>query len=153
MTVKVNIDLHREFIVAADIETVFTLLSNVPASAAHFPKVHALTPLSDNSFRWDMEKVALGIYSIKTSYACNYISDSDAKTIVWVPIEGEGNATVSGKWILTKFAAGTNILFETEAELRLPVSGLLQLAISPLVKLEFTRMVDTYLHNLQALWA
>ncbi len=153
MTVKVNIDLHREFIVAADIETVFTLLSNVPASAAHFPKVHALTPLSDNSFRWDMEKVALGIYSIKTSYACHYISDSDAKTIVWLPIEGEGNATVSGKWTLTKFAAGTNILFETEAELRLPVSGLLQLAISPLVKLEFTRMVDTYLHNLQALWA
>ncbi len=153
MTVKVNIDLHREFIVAADIDTVFSLLSDVPASAAYFPKVRALTPLSDNSFRWDIEKVPLGIYSIETSYACQYISDSDAKTIVWVPIEGEGNAKVSGKWKLTKFAAGTNILFETEAELTIPISGLLQLAISPLVKLEFSRMVDTYLHNLQDLWA
>ena len=153
MTVKVKIDLHREFIVAADIDTVFSLLSNVPASAAYFPKVHKLTPLSDNSYRWDMEKVALGIYSIETSYACQYISDRDAKTIVWVPIEGEGNATVSGKWTLTKFAAGTNVLFETQAELILPISGLLQLAISPLVKIEFTGLVDTYLNNLQDLWA
>lgn len=153
MTVKVNIDLHREFIVAADIDTVFSLLSNVPASAAYFPNVHALTPLSDNSFRWDMEKVALGIYSIETSYACQYISDSAAKTVEWIPIEGEGNAKVSGKWKLRKFAAGTNILFETKAELTLPISGLLQLAISPLVKLEFSRMVDTYLHNLEDLWA
>lgn len=153
MTVKVNIDLHREFIVAADIDTVFSLLSNVPASAAYFPNVHALIPLSDNSFRWDMEKVALGIYTIETSYACQYISDSDAKTVVWIPIEGEGNAKVSGKWKLRKFAAGTNILFETKAELTLPISGLLQLAISPLVKLEFSRMVDTYLQNLEDLWA
>ncbi|AEP29419.1 SRPBCC family protein [Brumicola nitratireducens] len=153
MTVKVKIDLHREFIVAADIDTVFSLLSNVPASAAYFPKVHKLTPLSDNAFRWVMEKVALGIYSIETSYACQYISDTDAKTIVWVPIEGEGNATVSGKWTLTKFAAGTKVLFETQAELILPVSGLLQLAISPLVKIEFTGLVDTYLNNLQDLWA
>ncbi len=153
MTVKVKIDLHREFIVAADIDTVFSLLSNVPASAAYFPKVHKLTPLSDNSFRWDMEKVALGIYSIETSYACQYISDRDAKTIVWVPIEGEGNATVSGKWTLAKFAAGTKVLFETQAELILPISGLLQLAISPLVKIEFTGLVDTYLNNLQDLWA
>lgn len=153
MTVKVNIDLHREFIVAADIETVFSLLSDVPASAAHFPKVHALTPLSDNSFRWDMEKVALGIYSIETSYACQYIADSNKKTIVWMPIEGEGNAIVSGKWKLTELENGTNICFETKANLTLPISGLLQLAIRPLVKMEFSGLVDTYLQNLQDLWA
>jgi len=152
MTVKVNIDLNRQFIVAADIDTVFSLLSNVPESAAHFPKVHALTALSDDSFRWDMEKVALGIYSIQTSYACQYVSDNDAKTVVWTPIKGEGNATVSGKWELTELAAGTEISFKTKAELTLPLPGLLRLAINPLVKLEFSGMVDTYLHNLKGLW-
>lgn len=152
MTVKVNIDLHRKFIVDHNIDNVFSLLSNVPASAAHFPKVHALTPLSENAFRWDMEKVTLGIYSIQTSYACHYISDSDAKTVVWTPIRGEGNATVSGKWQLTERETSTNIFFETKAELLLPVSGLLTLAITPLVKLEFSGMVDTYLSNLKALW-
>lgn len=153
MTVKVNIDLQRKFIVAEEIDTVFSLLSNVPASAAHFPKVHALTPLSENSFRWDMEKVALGMYSIQTSYACQYVSDSDAKTVVWTPIKGEGNAIVSGKWKLSELETGTNIIFETKAELTLPVSGLLKLAVSPLVKFEFSGMVDTYLRNLKNLWA
>nr|WP_297347313.1 SRPBCC family protein [uncultured Glaciecola sp.] len=152
MTVKVTIDLDREFIVAADINTVFDLLSNVPASAAHFPKVHALTPIDDNSFRWDLEKVALGIYSIQTSYACQYISDSNAKTIVWIPIKGEGNATVSGKWELIELATGTHIKFKTKAQLTLPFPGFLKLAISPLVKLEFSGMVDTYLRNLKTLW-
>jgi carbon monoxide dehydrogenase subunit G len=152
MTIKVTIDLDREFIVAAGIDTVFDLLSNVPASAAHFPKVHALTPIADNSFRWDMEKVALGIYSIQTSYACQYISDSNAKTVVWTPINGEGNATVSGKWELIELATGTHISFKTKALLTVPLPGLLKLAISPLVKLEFSGMVDTYLRNLKSLW-
>jgi carbon monoxide dehydrogenase subunit G len=152
MTVKVTIDLNRKLSVAADIDSVFSLLSDVPASAEHFPKVHEITALSDNSYRWDMEKVGLGTYSIQTSYACLYISDSDAKTIVWTPIKGEGNGIVSGKSALTEEATGTNISFNTKAELTLPLPGLLKLGISPLVKLEFSGMVDTYLRNLKSLW-
>lgn len=153
MTFKVKIDIEREFTVAADIDTVFALLSDVPASAAHFPKVHALSSLSGNSFRWDMEEVALGIYSIQTSYACQYVSDKNAKTVTWTPIKGEGNAEVSGQWELTKLEDGTNISFKTKAELTLQISSLLKLAVSPLVKFEFTGMVDTYLSNLKNLWA
>jgi carbon monoxide dehydrogenase subunit G len=152
MTIKVSIDLNRKFIVNADINSIFTLLSDVPVSAAHFPKVHALTALSDNSFRWEMEKVGLGTHSVQTSYACQYIADSDAKTVVWTPIKGEGNSIVSGKWELTELATGTNISFKTKAELTLPLPGLLKLAISPLVKFEFSGMVDTYLRNLKGLW-
>lgn len=152
MTVKVSIDLNRKFIVSADINTVFSLLSDVPASAAHFPNVHALTALSDNAFRWEMEKVGVGTYSVQTSYACQYVSDGDTKTVVWTPIKGEGNSIVSGKWELTEVATGTNISFKTKAELTLPLPGLLKLAISPLVKLEFSGMVDTYLRNLKGVW-
>ncbi len=153
MTVKVTIDLNRKFSVAADINTVFSLLSDVPVSAAHFPKVHAITELSDNVFRWEMEKVSLGIHSIQTIYACQYVSDSDAKTIVWTPIKGEGNGIVLGKWELTEEADGTSVSFHTKAELTLPLPGLLKLAISPAVKFEFAGMVDKYLRNLKGLWA
>jgi carbon monoxide dehydrogenase subunit G len=91
MTVKVTIDLNRKLSVAADIDTVFLLLSDVPASAEHFPKVQAITALPDNSFRWDMEKVGLGTHSIQTIYACVYVSDSNAQnksrthtTVTWI---------------------------------------------------------------------
>jgi hypothetical protein len=99
-----------------------------------------------------MEKVGLGTHSIQTSYACRYVSDSDAKTVVWSPIKGEGNGIVSGKWELTKADNGTSLSFKTKAELTLRLPGLLKLAISPLVKLEFSGMVDTYLRNLKGLW-
>ena len=152
MTVKVTIDLNRKLTVAADINTVFSLLSNVPAAAEHFPKVHEIKALSDNVFRWEMEKVNLGTHSVQTSYACQYVSDDDAKTIVWTPIKGEGNGIVSGNWELTQAKTGTNISFHTKAQLTLPLPGLLKLAISPLVKFEFSGMVDTYLRNLKVLW-
>jgi carbon monoxide dehydrogenase subunit G len=152
MAVKVSIDLNRKFSVTADIDTVFSLLSDVPASAKHFPKVQALTELSDNVYRWEMEKVNLGTHSAQTSYACQYVSDGDAKTVVWTPIKGEGNSIVSGKWELTEVATGTNVSFKTKAELTLTFPGLLKLVISPLGKIEFAGMVDTYLSNLKGVW-
>lgn len=153
MTVKVSIDLDRKFTVAADIDTVFALLADIPASASHFPKVQALTPLSENEYRWEMKKVSLGLHSVQTVYACQYASDSEAKTIVWTPIKGEGNAIVSGKWELQESADGTSVSFQTKADLTIPLPGLLKMAISPAVKFEFSGMVDAYLRNLKTVWA
>lgn len=153
MTVKVNIDLEREFTVSADAESVFALLSDVPASAAHFPKVQALTPLAAGTYRWEMEQVPIGIHSIQTTYACEYLADPAEKTVTWVPVKGEGNAVVSGKWQLSDLDGETQILFSTEAELRLPLPGLLSLAIAPMAKLEFTNMVDSYLANIKKVFA
>jgi carbon monoxide dehydrogenase subunit G len=152
MTIKVSIDLTRRFIINTDINTIFSLLSDVPASAENFPKVHALTRLTDNTFRWEMEKVNSGGYSIQTIYACQYVSDSDTKTVTWTPVKGEGNGIVSGKWELTELETGTNVLLATKAELTLPLPRLLKLAISPIVKLEFSGMLDTYVRNLKGLF-
>jgi carbon monoxide dehydrogenase subunit G len=152
MTIKVNIDLTRKFIINTDINTIFSLLSDVPASAEHFPKVHALTPLTDNTFRWEMEKVNSGGYSVQTIYACQYVSDTDAKTVVWTPIKGEGNGIVSGRFELTELETGTRVLLTTKAELTLDIPRLLKLAVNPIVKLEFSGMLDTYVRNLKGLY-
>jgi len=150
MTVKVTIDLEKKFTVVANIDTVFALLSDVVGSVSHFPKVKALTDLGDNKFRWEMEKVGLGSYAIQTTYACQYVSDDEDKSVVWTPIKGEGNSLVSGKWQLSDKGEGTNIAFQTNAVLTLPLPSLLKLVISPLVKHEFTSMVDTYIGNLKS---
>lgn len=153
MTVKVTIDLARKFNVSADINTVFSLLSDVEASAAHFPKVHAITELSENVYKWEMEKVNLGTSSVQTNYACQYHANENAKTVEWTPIKGQGNGVVSGKWQLTETDTGTDLSFNTKAELSLPLPRLLKLAISPVVKMEFSGMVDTYLGNLKRVFA
>lgn len=149
MAVKVSIDLDRDFVVAADIDTVFALLSDVEGSASHFPKVEALTDLGDNTFRWEMEKVGVGGHSIQTVYASKYISDEAAKTVRWEPIKGEGNGLVSGNWAFSEVDGGTRVEFQTHADLTLPLPGLLKVAISPVVKHEFSGMVDVYMKNIQ----
>lgn len=149
MTVKVSIDLDREFTVPASVETVFTLLASVPDSASHFPKVDKLTDLGDNTYRWEMEKVGLGDHAVQSIYACQYFPDEAAGTITWEPIEGEGNGIVCGAWTISEQGDETHIRFQSSAQLTLPLPGLLKLAISPVVKHEFNSMVDTYLENLQ----
>lgn len=149
MTIKVSIDLDREFTVNADIDAVFALLSDVEGSAGYFPKVESLEDLGDNTFRWTMEKVGLGDHAIQSIYACNYVSDESAGTVKWTPIKGEGNGVVAGGWTFTSVDGGTQVAFETKADLTLPLPGLLKLAISPVVKHEFASMVDTYMERIQ----
>lgn len=149
MAVKVSIDVDREFEVKADIDTAFALLASVPDSAAHFPKVDELVDLGDNTYRWEMEKIGLGDHSIQTIYACQYDADEGSKAVKWVPIKGEGNGVVKGSWNLEENGGGTTCKLTTSAELTLPLPGLLKLAISPVVKHEFTSMVDEYIDNLK----
>ena len=149
MTVKVNIDIDREFTVKADASTAFALLADVPASGSHFPKVEALTDQGDNTFLWEMEKVGLGDHAIQTIYASKYVSDEAAGEITWTPVKGEGNGVVSGKWVITDAEGGAKLKLTTKAELTLPLPGLLKLAISPVVKHEFSSMVDEYIDNLK----
>ena len=152
MTIKVAVDISRKFIANADINTVFSVLSDVPASVAHFPNVQQLVDLGDNTYRWEMEEVSSGGYSVKTLYACQYTADDETKSVVWSPIKGEGNGVVSGKWQLTATDAGTEVVFSTKAELTLPFPRLLKMVASPIIKSEFTDMVETYLSNLKKLW-
>jgi carbon monoxide dehydrogenase subunit G len=148
MAITVQIELDRAFSVSSDIDTVFTLLADVPKSASHFPKVEKLTPLGDNSFRWEMKKIGIGDHAIQTCYACKYLPDAKSKVIEWTPIQGEGNSVVAGKWTMEKKGTGTLITLYTTAEMTLPLPGLLKLALSPIVKMEFASMVDTYIENL-----
>jgi len=149
MTVKVNVELDREFTVPANKETVFALLADVEKSGSHFPKVEALSDQGENTFLWEMEKVGFGDHAIQTVYACKYIPDEAAGTVTWEPIKGTGNSIVSGSWTVTESGEGTDIKFVTSANMTLPLPGLLKLAISPVVKHEFNAMVDEYIDNLK----
>ena len=51
MTVSVQIDLGYEFEVKAKFDTVFNVLSDVPKSASHFPKLDKLTDLGDGAYK------------------------------------------------------------------------------------------------------
>jgi carbon monoxide dehydrogenase subunit G len=148
MTVIVTIDLGYEVEVRASAKDVFALLSDVPTSVSHFPKVNRLVDLGDSVYRWEMEKVGTAQINIQTVYASRYVSNQSKGTVVWTPVKGEGNALVGGSWKITDNKKSTNIVLLTQGEITLAFPGLMKMVVAPIVESEFEKLVEKYLANL-----
>lgn len=152
MTITVKIDLGYEFNVKAKAEDVFAVLSDVPTSVSHFPKVERLTDLGKGVYRWEMEKVGTAQVNIQTVYASKYTSQWDAGkkagTVKWTPVKGEGNALVGGHWKITGGAKSTAIELAIEGTVDVPLPGLMKMVVAPVVESEFEKLVDKYIANL-----
>lgn len=148
MALTVNIDLGYEFEVKAKYDEVFALLSDVPASVAHFPKVDKLTDLGDGVYKWEMEKVGTKEIGIQTIYASKYRSDKAKGTVSWTPVKGVGNALVGGHWKISDKKKSTHIELKIDGAMDLPFPGLMKVVVQPVVEGEFEKLVDKYIANL-----
>jgi len=151
MSFTVTIDVSKQLDTPASPETVFELLADVPRSASHFPDVEKLEPLGGNTYRWIMEKIAIGDHTLQqTIYACAYRSDRESLSVSWTPVEGEGNARVEGDWRIEPAGTGAKVQLHTKGALEVDFPGFLQFLLSPLIELAFTQKIDRYIENLQA---
>ena len=152
MAITVKIDLGYEFNVKAKATEVFELLSDVPTSVSHFPKVDQLVDLGGNSYRWEMEKVGTAQVNIQTVYACKYVSKWDAAkgqgTVKWTPVKGVGNALVSGSWDISDQKKHTAIALAIQGDIEVPLPGLMKMVVVPVVEGEFEKLVEKYIANL-----
>lgn len=149
MTVSVHIDLGYEFEVKAKFDEVFAVLSDVPASVSHFPKVQKLTDLGDGVYQWEMQKVGTAQVNIQTVYACKYVADKAKGSVKWTPVQGIGNAQVGGHWKITdNKGKSTKLVLQTEGTVDVAVPALMKLVVEPIVASEFEKLVEKYIANL-----
>jgi carbon monoxide dehydrogenase subunit G len=148
MAVSVDIDLGYEFTVKAGYDEVFDLLSDVPTSVGHFPKVDQLVDMGGGKYRWEMEKVGTAQVNIQTVYASQYVSDKKKGSVVWTPVKGVGNALVGGSWKIAKAKKGTALELKIAGTVEVPLPGLMKMVVVPIVKNEFEGLVDKYIENL-----
>jgi carbon monoxide dehydrogenase subunit G len=148
MAVTVKIDLGYQFQVKAKAAEVFEVLSDVPTSVSHFPKVDKLTDLGDGVYKWEMEKVGTAQVNIQTVYASRYVSSKPKGTVVWTPVPGVGNALVGGQWKIKDNKTSTAVELKIDGEITLPLPGLMKMVVAPVVEGEFEKLVDRYIANL-----
>ncbi len=148
MAITVSIDLGYEFEVKAKYAEVFDLLSDVPTSASHFPKVDRLVDLGDGVYRWEMAKIGIASIHLQTIYASQYVSNKAKGSVVWKPVQGEGNALVSGSWAIKDHKKSTHLTLLVQGELTVPLPGLMKRVVAPLVESEFEKMTEQYIANL-----
>lgn len=150
MSFTVTININRTFNTAASFEKVFELLSNVAKSSSFFPKVEQMVDLGDNIWRWEMERIGIGEHTLQQSiYACKYASDKERKTVTWTPVDGIGNAVVSGKWELTPKQEECKVTLQSNGVLTVSLPGFLEFFLSPLIRMEFEGIIDQYIANLK----
>lgn len=149
MAISVDIDLGYEFTVKAKAADVFAVLSDVPTSVSHFPKVDKLTDMGDGVYKWEMEKVGTAQVNIQTVYASKYVSDKAKGTVKWTPVKGIGNAQVGGSWKITdNKGKSTAIELKIKGTVEVPLPGLMKMVVAPVVEGEFEKLVDKYIANL-----
>lgn len=148
MSIKVKIDLGYEFDVKAKAAEVFAVLSDVPESVSHFPKVEKLTDLGGGVYQWEMEKVGTAQVNIQTVYASKYVSDQARGTVKWTPVKGVGNALVGGNWKIVDNKKSTGLTLSIQGEIEVPLPGLMKMVVAPVVEGEFEKLVEKYIANL-----
>jgi carbon monoxide dehydrogenase subunit G len=148
MAISIPIDLGYEFSVKAPFKNVFAVLSNVPESVSHFPKVDQLVDMGDGVYRWEMHKIGIAQANLQTVYASKYVSDKARGTVVWTPVKGVGNALVGGSWQITDKKKSTDLVLKISGTVDVPLPGLMKSIVTPVVKGEFEGMVDKYVENL-----
>jgi carbon monoxide dehydrogenase subunit G len=152
MTIRVDLDVSREFSVKASPAKVFAVLADVPASASHFPQVHRLVDLGDGVWRWEMEPIGTRKINIQTVYACRYRSNRSQGTVTWEPVPGVGNALINGSWKIGRGKTGTNLVLRTHGVAEVGLPGLMKPVVAPLVRGEFEKLVAAYVANLKTLF-
>ena len=148
MAVTVPFDLAYEFEVKAPAADVFAVLSDVPTSASHFPKVAKLVDMGDNTYRWEMEKVGTAQVNIQTIYASKYASDKKKGSVVWTAVKGVGNALIDGSWAITAKKQSTLVVLKITGEVHVPLPGLMKMIVVPVVTSENEKLIDKYVANL-----
>ena len=148
MSITVKIDLGYEFDVKAKAAEVFQVLSNVPESVSHFPKVEKLTDLGGGVYQWEMEKVGTAQVNIQTVYASKYVSDEARGTVKWTPVKGVGNAQVGGNWKIVDNKKSTGLTLAIQGTIEVPLPGLMKMVVVPVVEGEFEKLVEKYIANL-----
>ncbi|MFY7854797.1 MAG: SRPBCC family protein [Rubrivivax sp.] len=148
MGVSVDIDLGYEFTVKAPFADDFDVLSDVPTSVSHFPKVDKLVDLGDGVYRWEMQKVGTAQVNLQTVYASKYVSDRKKGTVTWTPVKDVGNAQVSGSWKITDKKGSTAVVLKIKGTVDTPLPGLMKMVVVPVVQGEFEKLVEKYVDNL-----
>ena len=149
MAFDVKVNLKRKFEAPCSIDKVFEVLSDVPYSVSHFPKVEELSEIDDNTFKWEMEKIGIDKYYLQTVYACEYTSNEAEGWVKWEPVEGVGNGLVEGGWELSEKDGTTEISFKTKGVMSINLSRLVKMVVSPFAIREFETLIDQYIDNLQ----
>ncbi len=150
MPVYVNVKIEKSFKAACSAKKAFDQLSDVADTVKLFPKLEKIVDLGNQVWRWEMAKIGAAGISHQVKYTVKYGNDGKGK-IDWNPAPGDGNANVSGGWVIQETGSNScSIEFRSGGEFQMPVPSLMKTMAEGIVKSEFEAQVETFLQQVKA---
>jgi len=155
MAFNVQIDVDKTLVFNAPADVVFKQLANVPETADLFPKLASIEQVEDKTFQWKIKEIGQGGYSFSAIYSNLYNMDKTNGVISWASVESSAasaskeNTTIDGSWEITDNNGESSVRFQSKIVVHLPFSKMVKMVVKPFVQLEFDRLVERYLGNIQ----
>jgi len=152
---NVQIDVDKTLIFKAPADVVFAQLANVPDTAGLFPKLASIEQLEEKTYQWKIKEIGQGGYSFSAIYSNLYKMDETGGVISWVSVESDAtkaskeNTTIDGSWVIKESDGVSSVRFQSKIVVQLPFSKMVKMIVKPFVQLEFDRLVERYLDNIQ----
>jgi hypothetical protein len=139
--------VYRHVRADVPLDTVYTLLADVPRSIAHFPDVDSVRE-TNGVWQWRLRELGAGPVRFQVTYSNRYHTDPDARRVWWERVPSFGNTQVDGRWILSPDGAGTRITMDARFVIATGFPRLLRPAVEAVVAHENERLIGAYMQNL-----
>jgi ribosome-associated toxin RatA of RatAB toxin-antitoxin module len=151
MPVTLHTETKQSLNVNCSASHAFALLKNVKNTVALFPKLEQALALGDDTWRWELEEIQAMGFSHQVKYTVAY-SNNGSNCISWKPVVGEGNAQVSGKWLISP----TNehmcqIDFETSGDFEMDVPPILKSMAEKMIHAKFEAKIIVFFERITEL--
>ena len=155
MAFNVQIDVDKTLVFKASTDVVFDQLANVPDTAGLFPKLASIEQVEENTYQWKIKEIGQGGHSFGAVYSSLYHMDKANGVISWVSVEANAanaskeNTLIDGSWEIKDNNGISSVRFQSKIVVQLPFSKIVKMVVKPFVQLEFDRLVERYLSNIQ----
>lgn len=151
MVLSVDIHRSRRDTIAAGYEHVAALLDDLPATLAHFPRLHNLVPVAPDHFHWHLSPIGPAAYRTPVDFATRFTIDRPRGRVRFEPVKGVGSAAIGGRITLAPEGEDHTALEMTIAgTVHVAAPRLLKPLAAPVVAREFNALVDGFIANLKS---
>lgn len=149
MSITVPIRHQHELRLCLPIETVLDLLCDIERQFRHMPRLANITPVGDNCYGWETQPLGPPSAALRFQSVSRYQLDRAAGLISWQAEPGRGNASLSGRWLVSQHNDVVLARLELDCAIHTPYPGWMRLIVAPIVEQEFLLLVKGYVHALE----
>ena len=150
---KAKVDLQRTAHIEGNADELFALLSDLPKTMSHFPKLRAFTDQGDGVWLWEIEPIHVAGMTYELDVATRFEIDEGNRTVRLIPVSGKGNAQIGGHFTALQDGSEARLDLEIEGTIEVDVPMLLRAPAKPFIRSYFTRLVERFIERIQAEYA